>query len=59
VGVRVSATTVAKILRKAGLPPADARARLDLRCVDALIRVLGRNVAALSWNREARLSRAG
>jgi hypothetical protein len=28
VGVRVSATTVAKILREAGLPPADARARL-------------------------------
>jgi transposase InsO family protein len=28
VGVRVSATTVAKILRQAGLPPADARARL-------------------------------
>jgi HD-GYP domain-containing protein (c-di-GMP phosphodiesterase class II) len=31
----------------------------DLRCVDALIRVLGQNVAALSWGREARLSRAG
>jgi hypothetical protein len=31
----------------------------DLRCVDALIRVLGRNVAALSWDLEARLSRAG
>jgi len=28
VGVRVSATTVAKIVREAGLPPADARARL-------------------------------
>src|SRR6266498_2254752 len=28
VGARVSATTVAKILREAGLPPADARARL-------------------------------
>jgi putative transposase len=31
VGVRVSATTVAKILREAGLPPADARARLCRR----------------------------
>ena len=31
VGVRVSATTVAKILREAGLPPADARARLCWR----------------------------
>jgi putative transposase len=29
VGVRVSATSVAKILREAGLPPADARARLS------------------------------
>jgi len=28
VGVRVSATSVAKVLREAGLPPADARARL-------------------------------
>ena len=31
VGVRVSATTVAKILRQAGLPPVDARARLCWR----------------------------
>jgi hypothetical protein len=31
VGVRVSATSVAKILREAGLPPADARARLSWR----------------------------
>ncbi|MDX6509590.1 MAG: hypothetical protein QOG81_1342, partial [Gaiellaceae bacterium] len=31
----------------------------DLRCVDALIRVLGQNVAALSWDRDSRLSRAG
>ncbi len=31
VGVRVSATTVAKILREAGLPPADALARLCWR----------------------------
>jgi putative transposase len=31
VGVRVSATTVAKILREAGLPPADARVRLCWR----------------------------
>ena len=31
VGVRVSATTVAKILRKAGLPPAGARAQLCWR----------------------------
>jgi putative transposase len=29
--VRVSATSVAKILREAGLPPADARARLSWR----------------------------
>ena len=31
VGVRVSATSVAKILREAGLPPADARTRLSWR----------------------------
>jgi putative transposase len=31
VGVRVSATTVAKILRRAGVPPAGARARLGWR----------------------------
>ena len=31
VGVRVSATSVATILREAGLPPADARARLSWR----------------------------
>jgi putative transposase len=31
VGVRVSATSVAKILREAGLPPAEARARLSWR----------------------------
>jgi putative transposase len=31
VGVRVSATSVAKILRQAGVPPADARVRLSWR----------------------------
>jgi putative transposase len=31
IGVRVSATTVAKILRRAGMPPAAARARLGWR----------------------------
>jgi putative transposase len=31
IGVRVSATTVAKILRRAGVPPAGARARLGWR----------------------------
>jgi len=46
VGVRVSATTVAKILRGAGLPPADARARL---CWRAFLRAHAESMLACDF----------
>ncbi len=37
----------------------EAGTAFDARCVEALIRVLGRNIAELSWDRGAGLSRTG
>jgi len=60
----VCSALVAAPSGSATLPPAENYAlaprltAFDLRCVDALVRVLGQNVAALSWDREARLPRA-